>query len=248
MHQDRKHSESGNALWFILLAIALLVALTITITRSGENTEQLGDRDRNRVEASDILRQAKGIAAAVDQMRLNGIPENNISFANSTVTGYDNAKCTDGSCLLFGSAGGGLSYKIPSSTWLDQSESAKPLFGEWYFYSAACVPGVGSGGTGCSADAANSELIVALPWVNLGLCIEINRMVGITNLTGPTRPPEIATTAYPTTLDKYAGTFVVGSEINNVSDSFKGKQTGCFEGSGGDPDGGYHFYQVVLPR
>jgi hypothetical protein len=73
-------------------------------------------------------------------------------------------------------------------------------------------------------------------------------MVGVTNLTGPTRPPQIASSAYPNALDKYAGTFVVGNEINNAANSFVGKQTGCFEGDAADPAGGYHFYQVILAR
>lgn len=252
MHQDlaqsNRHSESGNALWFILLAIALLVALTITITRSSENSEETGSRDRDRILASAILRQAKGISSAIDQMRLNGIAENDISFDNATITGYANAKCTDGSCLLFGSAGAGIAYMPPPTEWLDTSKSAETLYGEWYFYGTACVPGVGTGGTGCSANASASELIIGLPWINESICIEINRLSGVINLTGPTRPPVLTDPAYTASLDKYIGTFTANTEINDALDSFKGKQTGCFKGGAANPDGGYHFYQVAIPR
>jgi hypothetical protein len=248
MHGHQPSSESGNALWFILLAIALLVALTITITRSSENSEQNGERDRDRIQASDILRQAKGIAGAIDQMRLNGVAENDISFDNPIVAGYANASCTTGNCLLFGSSGAGMTYKSPLSDWLDQSESAKPGFGDWFFYGTACIPNVGTGDSTCAGTASATDLIVGLPWINESLCIEINRLLGVANLSNPTRPPVIATGAYTPALVKYTGTFTPTSVITSAGGEFDGKQAGCFQGAAANPAGGYHFYQAVLAR
>ena len=42
-------NESGNALWFILIAIALLAALTVVVTRSSDTVEQSGDVERQRI-------------------------------------------------------------------------------------------------------------------------------------------------------------------------------------------------------
>lgn len=240
--------ESGNALWFILLAIALLVALTLTVTRSTDNAQQNGVREQDRIQAADILRQAKGIASAIDQMRLAGIPENNIDFDNKDVAGYTNANCTAGACGVFFSSGAGLTYKAPSADWLDASQSAKPLYGQWYFYGTACVPNVGTGGGTCNSAASSTELIVGLPWINETLCIELNRLAGVTNLTNPTRPPVLALTAYTASLDKFTGTFITDSIINGSGNEFDGKQAGCFQGAASNPAGGYHFYQVVIAR
>ena len=253
--------QSGNAFWIILLAIALLVALTITITKSGENTEQSGQRDRDRIQASDILRQVKSMEQAVQNMRIAGIPENDISFKNDVVAGYENYNCNvswktgdpgsppddDHPCEIFHVEGGGLSYKIPSPAWLDPGKKANALYGEWYFYANACIPDVGTGDAGCSGDARHAELIVALPWVTQDLCIELNRLSGVQNLSDPIRPPQISGSAYKAALDKFTGVFEESEVINNADDAFKGKATGCFQGDT-SPAGGYHFYHVLIPR
>ncbi|MGZ9097278.1 MAG: hypothetical protein ACXW30_03160 [Micavibrio sp.] len=255
MHQQNSPSrtpESGNAFWFILLAIALLVALTVTITRSGENTEETGQRDRNRIQASDILRQAKSIEQAVQNMRMAGVPENDISFENSFVSGYTNTNCEAGnSCMVFATDGAGLTYKVPSADWLDSSESGEDLYGNWYFTGTACIPDVGTGTTGCAATASTHELIVALPWINESLCVEINRLSGIAN---PSPPPQINGSAYTATLAPFIGTFgddgsgTDDSEIDTTNEDFRRHSTGCFAGGSSDPDGGYHFYHVLIPR
>lgn len=248
-------SQSGNAFWIILLAIALLVALTITITRTSENTEESGSRDRNRIQASDILRQAKSIEQAIDQMRSRGVAENEISFENSFISGYSNTKCGDGAlntdddrCRIYHPAGAGLTYKTPSPDWLDKQQSASALYGEWYLYGTACIPGVGTGDAGCKNAVSSTDLILALPWIRRDLCVEINRLAGVQNLTGPVRPPQIDGSAYKATLDKFTGTFEADSEIDNGSAAFTGHQGGCFEGNSANPDGGYHFYYAVIQR
>ena len=250
-HHDR---ESGNAFWIILLTIALLVALTVTITKSGENSEETGQRDRDRIQASDILRQAKSMENAIQQMRLSGIPENDISFENSFVSDYTNTNCDAGeSCRIFGSGGAGLSYKVPQDSWLDSIHDGEDMYGEWYFFATACVPDVGTGDITCNGDAKHTELIVALPWITESLCMEINRLVGVANEpptsdpTAPVEPPENNGSAYSRTLDQFDGTFIADSIIDSASNAFSGKSSGCFAGST-DPDSGYHFYHVLIPR
>ncbi|MDB5492369.1 MAG: hypothetical protein JWO78_2218 [Micavibrio sp.] len=257
--KDRSSSqtgEAGGALWFILLAIAMLVALTMTITRSTDNSQQNGSRERDRILASDILRQARGMAAIADQARGNGIPENNISFENTTVPGYTTVFSSSSSSStvpygLFYSSGGGLTYTVPNSEWLDAAHASEtsPKYGEWYFYGTTCIPEVGTGtdaGT-CAASPSTSELIVGLPWITASLCTEINRQAGIENLTGPIRAP-IATTSVYGTVTKFVGEFSTGGLLVSSGNQFSGKQAGCFQGGGGSPNGGYHFYEVLIAR
>lgn len=256
MHQQNLPSrtpESGNAFWFILLAISLLVALTVTITKSGENTEETGQRDRNRIQASDILRQAKSIENAVQNMRMAGVPENDISFENSFVSGYTNTNCEAGnSCMVFTADGAGLTYKDPPEEWLDSSESGKDLYGDWYFTGTACIPGVGTGDTGCASTVSTHELIVALPWIKESLCAEINRLSGVTPASPP---PEANNSAYTATFIPFTGSFddnplatTDNSEIDSGGGEFRRHSTGCFKGGASDPNGGYHFYHVLIPR
>lgn len=251
-----RSSEAGGALWFILMAIALLVALTLTITRSTDNVQQNGTRERDRILASAILRQAKGMAAIVEQARGNNVPENNISFENTGVTGYTTvfSSASTSSTVpygLFYSSGGGITYTAPDSEWLDSSQSAQlsPKYGEWYFYGTTCIPGVGTGAdaSACAASPSTSELIVSIPWITASLCVEINRQAGVTNLTNPIRPP-VATSDVYGTPTKFVGAFSTGGVLSSAGGEFNGKQAGCFEGGASSPDSGYHFYQVLIPR
>lgn len=256
MMNHHQSTQSGNAFWIILLAIALLVALTITITRSTESTEESGTRDRNRIAATDIIRQGKSMQQAVEQLRLQGVAENQINFDNTAVAGYANTRCgditsntDDNPCKLFHAEGAGLTYKVPLAPWLETSRNGEDLYGEWYFYGTACVPGIGTGGTGCNADDSATELIVGLPWIREDICVEINRLTGVPNLSSPTRPPLLPGSAYTLARTKFTGTFTKDSEIDTAANAFSEHQAGCFQGAAGnDPDGGFHFYQVLIAR
>lgn len=256
MHDYRSNlrpanAESGNALWFILLAIALLVALTFAITRTSETTEQTGSRDRNRIQATDILRQAKSIEQAVDKMRIAGLSENDISFDNSFISGYANTRCTQGDkCKIFHASGGGLTYKVPDPAWLDTDESSEtaPEYGYWYFYGTSCVPNIGTGESGCIASESATDLIVGLPWIREDLCVEINRLAGVDNLTGPVAPPVIAGAAYDDPPAKFTGDYTNEAEIDNAAHNFQRHQSGCFKGDSADPNQGFHFYHVLIAR
>lgn len=249
-------SQSGNAFWIILLAIALLVALTITVTKSTESTEDTGTRDRNRIAANDILRQGKSIQQAVEQLRMRGIAENQINFDNPALAGYTNTLCGDAAdntddnpCKIFHTEGTGLTYKTPPAAWLETAKSGESLYGEWYFYGTACVPSIGTGDAGCSGAVTSTDLIIGLPWIKQGVCVEINRLSGVQNLSNPTRPPLLPGTAYTAARTKFVGVFTTDSEINTATNTFLKHQAGCFEGAAGsDPDGGYHYYQVLIAR
>ena len=247
--------EAGGALWFILIAIALLAALTITVTRSTDNAQQNGTRERDRIQASELLRSAKGMAQAVDQARMQNIPENNISFENSTVTGYtlvfsSALAGSSESYFVFASSGSGLRYSPPPGDWLDTTHASEtaPQYGEWLFYGTTCIPGVGTGDDAtCASNDRQSELIVGLPWISVSLCLEINRQAGVTNLTGPLRPPTLNTAGYGG-LAKFNGTYGDGGVISSIGGEFTGKQAGCYAGGASDPNGGYHFFQVLIAR
>lgn len=256
MTNHHQHSESGNAFWIILLAIALLVAITITVTRSSENTAETGNRDRNRIVASDILRQAKSVQQAVDQLRLRGVAENQVNFDTPALADYDSTLCgdpvandDDDACKVFHRLGAGLTYRPPSESWLRAEDNGEDLFGEWYFYANACVPEVGTGAAGCDADDSATELIAVLPWLREDICVEINRLVGIENLSNPTRPPLLSGSAFTNPPTKFTGIFAADSEITTAGSSFTRRHSGCFEGAAASaPSGGFHFYHVLIPR
>jgi len=224
MKQDRRN-EQGNVLWFILLAVALLAVLTVTISRSSDTTEQSGNIEQYRIQASDIMRYSAGIAQEIDNMRLRGISENNISFENGvTATDYTNGTCQD--CLVFGSAGGGAYYKRPSTDWLNSAHSADSRYSEWEFSGTNIVPGLRS---------ANPELIMYKAYLKQGLCAQINALLGISG--------NIPVDGNGMSVTAYQGSFAASETIDNMD----GLEAGCFQDTGASGRD-FTFYQVLIKR
>lgn len=234
--------ETGNALFFILIAVVLLGLLTMVLSRGGSNTEQTGSFEQNRVQIGQLLRYTKSIEAAIQQMKLRDVSENDISFANTTTaTDYTNANCDDATdrsfpnCLLFDVEGAGLTYRnFPRVN--DGSD--------WIFTGANNV-GTAAGPVGSTVDTRGNDIIMLLPNVNSDLCIQINRdlEVGIAG----TLPLE--TTGIDTT--EFIGTFATGGPTILDGDptpfELDNQSAGCFTDTNPDPDVTY-FYQVILAR
>lgn len=251
MHKNQvnRQSESGSVIWFILLAVILLAALTISISRSSDTVEQSGDRERARIVASDMMRYAKGLEQAISKMRMNGMSENQISFENSFLSGYENNFCTDTSCRVFHKEGGGQNYRVPPSDWLDAAYSAEDHYGTILFTGNACVPDVGNyseGGT-CEADNSTLELMMIVPFIKKSICLEINRMVDLG--TGGADPPKDDTNAWDGTVSNamFKGLFNNGNDLVDLGNVMEKYPVGCFQGDT-IPAGGYHFYYTLVAR
>lgn len=227
-------AQSGNVLWFILVAVLLLGALTMVLTRSGSTVDQSGDVEQARVKATQIMRYGKSIEAAIQQMKLRGISENDISFENSTTaTSYMNANCSVDECKVFNVNGGGLTYTDPPSGVNDGSE--------WIFTGANNV-GTTAGPVGTTAARSGNDLVMLLPEAKESLCIQINRDLDVgTAGTLPADATGIATTAF-------TGTFV--SALNLIDGDptpfeLDRESGGCFT----DTNAGVtYFYYVLLAR
>lgn len=231
-----KACQNGNVLWFILLAIALMGALTMVLSRSGSSVDQAGDIEQVRIKAGQIMRYGKSIEAAVQNMILSGISENDISFENSTTsTDYTNSNCGNTSCRLFHVGGAGLSYKAPPSGANDGSE--------WIFTAANNV-GTTSDPIGTTAARTGNDLVMLMPEANTTLCTQINRELGVgTAGTIPEDATGVVTTeftgSYPNSLNIIDG--------DSTPFELDGHAAGCFTDTNADPDVTY-FYYVLLAR
>ncbi len=247
----RRHAELGNALWFVLLAIALLAALTMTITHLSDTAEQSGGKEMDRIAASQIMRVAKGWEQAVGQMQTREISANDISFASSGMVGYTNPNCNSTACGFFNTAGGGQTYTAPDTAWLDSNNAAAAFYGQWIVTGKLCVQGVGNLneaiGADCSmdGDASNEDLVLLLPYVKGSLCREINTLLGITN---PGGNPPVDTGDIWASSPQFTGTFANGTNIGVNNIYLYRKPYGCLEGAGTPPAGTYTFYHVLLAR
>jgi type II secretory pathway pseudopilin PulG len=231
----KRVSEKGNVLWFILIGIVLLGALTLILSRSGSSVDQSADVEQLRVRASQILRYAKGLETAIEQMTTRGVSENDISFENTITTAdYTNPHCTtDTSCLLFDPAGGGMTY-LPAPAGTNDGS-------EWIF-SGAHIVGSPSGPVGTYGLQTGNDLIMLLPNVNEALCRQINRDLHITS----TDPLPFDYT--PIDATPFAGVY------DNADNRLDGdpapfeldrKNAGCFYSEPADFN---YFYYVLLAR
>jgi hypothetical protein len=212
------HKDSGNALWFILLAIALLAALTFAVTRSSDTSEQTNVTEHDTIAASEIMRTAKGIEEAVSRFRLNGMPENDISFYTSdALTAYYNPNCgTRPDCQVFGAGGGGISYQGPDSSLNDGTP--------WIVTSDNDVAAVGT---------TAPDLLLILPNVNPGVCIALNRALKTTEAAAN---DDIGFTPYTGSFPDAAVATIAGN----------GARAGCQNNTGGAYKEFY--YHVLIPR
>ena len=227
--------ERGNVLWFILIGVALIAMLTMVLSRTGSNVDQSADVEQLRITSGQILRYAKSIEAGIQQLKLRGISENDISFQNSTTaTDYTNANCAGTDCRLFDSGGAGLSYR--------EFTSANGGV-DWIFTGANNV-GTTAGPVGSTAARSGNDLIMLLPDTSTELCIQINRQLGVG--TPGTLPTE--TTGIDTT--EFTGTFATGgpSILDGDPSPFEldRETAGCFIDA--SDSNRVYFYQVVLTR
>lgn len=234
-----RSSESGIALYYIFLGVALFGALSFAVTQMNRGGGDNIKDDVYFLHAGQIVDFGRALQVAVKTLKIDGIPDSRISFENDIVGGYVNAACLTTECEVFDPAGGGVMYRAPESSWLDVTNDTEPTHGEWVFTGANEVSGVGTEGAG----AASSELLAILPWVNRSVCVAINDMLEIDNPGG--NPPQ---DNLDVDLTAYTGSYSSGDSIGGGDPEIEGRRAGCFEGDGDPAAGSYHFFQVLVAR
>jgi type II secretory pathway pseudopilin PulG len=229
----KRISEKGNVLWFILVGIVLLGALTLILSRSGSSVDQSADVEQLRVRAAQIMRYAKGIETAIDQMKIRGVSENDISFQNTvTTTDYTNARCTSVECRLFDPGGAGMAYQPPPPGTNDGSDWI--FTGDNNIGSASDPIGTQGAGTG-------NDLIMLLPDMSEALCIQINRDLDVGS------PGELPVDNGGVDISPFQGQYAAALREIDADPSMLlgGHNAGCFID---DTDDTLYFYFVVLAR
>lgn len=232
-----KNSQSGNVLWFLLIGIVLIGLLTALVSRGTSSVDQSGDVEQMRIVGGQIMQTAKAFESAVEQMKLNGISESDISFQNNvTATDYTNSKCGDTSCRLFETGGAGLTYSPPPANALTTANT------EWIFTGANNV-GTTAGPIGTTAAGSGNDLLILLPNLTEGVCRQINRLMDVN---GPSYAPPVDDGI---SLDEFVGTYDTTAPATILEGSasleLNGKSAGCFFDTATT---GYYFYQVLLER
>ena len=244
-----RHTERGNALWIILLSIALLGAITAMFARSGGTSDDTGDYERNSIIASDIMRYAAGLENAVQNLLNRGCSENDISFYYADEPYNSPGDYTNPSgraeCEVFGANGAGMAYKTIPASWRAVSGN---YAARSHFAAGLCVNGVGTGTTSCNAS--QTELRLIISGLTKSLCMTINDRLGIEN-PGDNPPSDednapAFTGAFPTPISSPAS--ILGDDGTASALPLKGKSAGCLMDNAGSTENQYLFYHVLIAR
>ena len=233
-----KKNQNGNALFFILIAIFLLGALTVLLNRGSQQTEETGASERVSVEVSKLIRYTSSIATAVQRMRSQGVSESDISFANDIYVDCvgtpvqdvgHNANCTKPECEIFDVRGGGLKpLPVPDSLYDPIACGSYPR--GMMTTNVKIVEDIGT---------TASDLVLEIFEVSREACIIINKISGIENPGG--EPPEDAEGVYCIFNGDYGcATSTLGDDAPEVA----GKKNFCTK----RPAAGYHVTTVLLAR
>ncbi len=235
-----KNHARGNALFIILIAIALFAAFTAAVTssNSGGGGEQAGFF---AISATQIMRYGSTVKSAVDQLRQQGISESDISFANDAVSGYGTVG-TNPSAEVFDIDGGGITYEAPNANWFDPLLTAQTGYGTWIFTARNMIYNVGTPmGSACSATNC-SELLAILPYIKKEICEQINKSVNIEGI-----PADVSVVNFTEKFDGFDTGSIIGIGSNTSSEP-AGQRSFCIEGGGTPPSGSYHYVHVLIAR
>lgn len=230
--------QNGVAIFYILLAVALFAALSyaFTATVNSASTNNL-TKEEARVYAQDILSYANRLSRAVQRVLSRGdCSENDVSFylsTNTFLSAYQHTPEVDDRCKVFDENGGSI-------TWLTAPQGVNDG-SDWIFTGRNRVIDIES-----NVAPSGNELIALLPFINEGICIEVNDLVNVVNTNSV--PPEEASNV---SINPFVGVYDSGNDINASGNELDGKKTGCFEASNYDGSASpntYHFYHVLIAR
>lgn len=177
-----KNSERGNAIVWILIAVALFAALNYAFTSSSRvSTSVLSDAEAEAY-ANEIIQYGNEVKSAVKKMQLLGIKTEEIDFFSelslqdtlTEVQWPNNPNCTTQACKVFNISGGGLQGKVFEKISIDDAytSSAIPKEGHPAIFRTKIL-GVGS-------DA--QDLVLQIWGLQQNVCDAINNLLGKENL------------------------------------------------------------------
>lgn len=242
MKQTNQH---GNAVFMILIAVALFAALGFVFSQSSRtSTSFLTDEEANAY-ASQIIAYGNEVRQAVKRLTLRGCSDTEISFENSVVAGYENPNApSDKSCHVFDVSGGGLQVQTPSTSMLDTSHSAYSGYEQYWYGNIVSVEGLASDCTTTEC----TELMLHLPHIKQEICDRINELSNIDTV------DEVITNFSYAAAHKFVGTYfvhpaaVIGDETG-VNALPSGLKKGCVHRSGWAAGGSpYSYFQVLIAR
>jgi type II secretory pathway pseudopilin PulG len=220
-------SQDGNVLIIILIAIALIAALTAAIQGSSSNNAQI-DKETLILYASQVRQYANEMERGIYYIAQNGVSENDIRFSHPLAAeAYgDLAADTDKSDQVFAREGGGVQYKSPPEG-VNNGDM-------WEFYGQTALPSVGSD---------EADLVAVLPNVTEEFCNVVNKSLGYEG-----QPEDTSTCIKDANSKRFGdGEQFTNSpnEVEESSFSILPVKQGCVQCTS---DNSYHYFYTLISR
>jgi hypothetical protein len=235
------HPSRGNALFLILIGVALFAALAYAVTQSGRSGNGSISREQTQIAAAEIVQMGAAMKAAADRMVLSGVPMTSVQLYAGTAicpnpdpSGYYPAgrvECSSGANCLFSPTGGGAQIpQLPQT--INMWDSSSIVRRMCYVMVADAnnggggmsLAGIGQDLGGTSPNLSGTDAFWSLQGITLELCQAINAGLGLTGA-----------------IPVWDGTPGGGHLIN----AWPGKSAGCFKVSVGASIW-YQYYQALI--
>lgn len=181
MIRTHKATQAGNALIYVLIAIALFGALSFTLSRQTDNSEASTlDQERLELLATQIITYTAQVKSIVDQMIFSGTDINELEFMLPTHDDFNDAPHIH---KLFHPQGGGLNLaRLPKNV-ISQTNNNPPA--GWYIGRFTNVDW-STLGPGNDADLPYQDVMLVAYQISKNLCANLN-----SKITGSTAIPII---------------------------------------------------------
>lgn len=218
-------TQRGSVLIYIFVAIALLGALTLVVSRSTSGYTDAGEGDRLRVQS--ILSFIQGAALGAVRINDRGLTLTERSMVSPTSPFYGDSTAN---IQIFHPNGGGVSYQPGGNTVLYAETWPDPhpwVYGGNYFIrTAVSVPGIGS---------AAGDVVIFVMGLHQRTCSEINSFLHNTDVIPVISQPRNQFGVFTIPAISDTGNIINGHSFYCVQTLVDGTQT-------------YLFYQVAIAR
>jgi hypothetical protein len=243
-----KTNSKGNALFLILIGVALFAALSYAITSSDRGSGGIA-KEQGRLDAGELQQRLTMIKVAYEKLRLQGCAFNQISVHwdqdndgdyndnNAGELYYNSSAPVDHSCHIFHPQGGGIEKPVLRPSLLQVYKTGWNItaqYGHVYFTTFNRL-----GGIGLDAERDLVGIVYGMP---LDTCLAYNSILSIAN--SGTAPP--TGRLYPDLGGAFKGnisTYGAGSHTTPGLPMY-GQETGCVIGNAGN----YHAFIVLQAR
>ena len=247
------HRENGNALFLILIAVALFAALSYAVTQSGRGGGGI-DRETAALSASQLVQYGALAETAINRMRIaSGCANNEFSFERAPFDGTDAAYVNaaanargDFACHFYHPNGGAMiEFDASSAAGLSTGSP------EVEFYGSARILGAGTGELISSTTDDETEITLFVRNMTEEACTQIVQEAGLNTIPADSGNLDVAPfTGTFTFIDNVHGCLDSGcsGDANNSPFFVNNTRNACFIEASSGPSGDFIYFHVLLAR